>query len=61
MNKLCNVASFWIYTYIGLLLIAHPILHISRIRVKEKVELYLYSPPPLGLQGLFLGELYHYL
>jgi hypothetical protein len=31
MNKLCNVASFWIY--IGILL-AHPILHISWIRVK---------------------------
>jgi hypothetical protein len=31
MNKLCNVASCWIY--IGILLGAHPILHISRIRV----------------------------
>jgi hypothetical protein len=30
--KLCNVASFWIYIYIGILL-AHPILHIGRIRV----------------------------
>jgi len=30
-NKLCNVASCWIY--IGILLGAHPILHISRIRV----------------------------
>jgi hypothetical protein len=29
---LCNVASCWIY--IGILLGAHPILHISRIRVK---------------------------
>jgi hypothetical protein len=33
INKLCNVASCWIYTYIGILL-AHPILHISRIKVK---------------------------
>jgi hypothetical protein len=32
MNKLCDVASCWIY--IGILL-AHPILHISRIRVKQ--------------------------
>src|SRR5215475_10108735 len=31
INKLCNVASCWIY--IGILLGAHPILHISRIRV----------------------------
>jgi hypothetical protein len=31
---LCNVASCWIYTYIGILLGAHLILHISRIRVK---------------------------
>jgi hypothetical protein len=33
INILCNVASCWIYTYIGILLGAHPILHISRIRV----------------------------
>jgi hypothetical protein len=32
INKLCNVASCWMY--IGILLGAHPILHISRIRVK---------------------------
>jgi hypothetical protein len=32
-NKLCNVASCWIY--IGILLEAHYIFHISRIRVKE--------------------------
>jgi hypothetical protein len=32
ISKLCNVASCWIY--IGILLGAHPILHISRIRVK---------------------------
>jgi hypothetical protein len=34
INKLCNVVSFWIY--IGILLGAHPILHISRIRVKDQ-------------------------
>jgi hypothetical protein len=33
---MCNVASCWIYTYIGILLGAHPILHISRIKVKHK-------------------------
>jgi hypothetical protein len=34
INGLCNVASCWIY--IGILLGAHPILHISRIRVKRE-------------------------
>ena len=33
INKPCNVASFWIY--IGILLGAHYILHISRIRVNR--------------------------
>jgi hypothetical protein len=31
INKRCNVASCWIY--IGILLGAHTILHVSRIRV----------------------------
>jgi hypothetical protein len=35
MNKLCNVASCWIYEYTAILLIARPILHISRIKVNE--------------------------
>ena len=39
INKLCNVASCWIYEYIGILLGAHPILHISRIRVNPKIYL----------------------
>jgi hypothetical protein len=34
INKLCDVASYWIYEYIGILLGARPILHISRITVK---------------------------
>jgi hypothetical protein len=33
INKLCNVASCWIY--IGILLGTYPILHISRIKVKK--------------------------
>jgi hypothetical protein len=33
INKLCNVASFWIYECIELLLGAHPNFHISRLRV----------------------------
>jgi hypothetical protein len=33
INKLCNVESCWIY--IGIQLGAHPILHISRIRVNK--------------------------
>jgi hypothetical protein len=35
INKLCNVASCWIYEYIGILLGANPLLHISRIRVNK--------------------------
>ena len=35
INKLCSVASCWIYEYIGILLRAHPILHISMIRVNS--------------------------
>jgi hypothetical protein len=34
-NKMCNAASCWIY--VGILL-AHPILHISRIRVKFRFQ-----------------------
>jgi hypothetical protein len=34
INKRCNFASCWIY--IGILLGAHYILHISRIRVNEE-------------------------
>jgi len=37
--------------------VAHPPL--SSVEVEAKVELYLYSP--LGLRGLFYGELYLYL
>jgi hypothetical protein len=33
IHKLCDVASCWIYEYIGILLGARPILHISRIKV----------------------------
>jgi hypothetical protein len=33
INKPCNVASCWIYEYIGILLGACPILHIIRIKV----------------------------
>jgi hypothetical protein len=31
---LCNVASCWIYECIGILLGAHPFLHIIRLKVK---------------------------
>jgi len=41
INKLCNVASSWIY--IRILLGAHYILHISRIRVKRQVKSHLPS------------------
>jgi hypothetical protein len=35
INKMSNVASCWMYEYIGILLGARPILHISRIKVKN--------------------------
>jgi hypothetical protein len=38
INKLCNVAFCWIYEYIGILLRAHPVLHISRKRVNDISE-----------------------
>jgi hypothetical protein len=40
LNLICHLLA---------LLGAHPVLHISRIRVKETVELYLFSHPLLGL------------
>jgi hypothetical protein len=46
INKLYNVASCWIY--IGILLGAHPILHISKIRVKcqlRKITTLCYIDP----------------
>jgi hypothetical protein len=36
INKLYNFASCWIYECTGILLGSHPILHISKIRVKKK-------------------------
>jgi hypothetical protein len=38
INKLCNFASCWMYKYIGILLGAHPILHISRIKVQQRTD-----------------------
>jgi hypothetical protein len=35
INKLCDVTSCWIYEYIGIVLGARPILHISRIKVNS--------------------------
>src|SRR5215475_6263610 len=40
INKLCDVASCWIYEYTGILLGARPILRISRIKVKVSLLLY---------------------
>ena len=45
INKLCNVASCWIY--IGILLGAHCFLHISRIRVKHEWNHISVSPTRL--------------
>jgi len=42
INKLCNVASSWIYDYIGILLGAHPVLHVSRIRVNGGYNMFLH-------------------
>jgi hypothetical protein len=38
INKLCDVASCCINEYIGILLGARPILHISRIKVKMDLK-----------------------
>jgi hypothetical protein len=38
INKLCDVASCWIYEYIGTLLGARPILHISRLKVNSQIQ-----------------------
>jgi hypothetical protein len=43
INKLCNVASCWIYEYIGILLGARPILHISRIKFNRTSSSYYFD------------------
>jgi hypothetical protein len=43
INKPCNVASCWID--IGILLVAHPILHISRIKVNTNATHWADSKP----------------
>ena len=55
INKLCNVASCWIY--IGILLGAHPILHISRIRVKTTWFRLHNGSPFSGLNKLKLPKI----
>jgi hypothetical protein len=45
INKLCDVASCWIYEGIGILLRARPILHISRIKDKN----YVYCGPSITI------------
>ena len=53
INKLCNVASCWIY--IGTLLGAHYILHISRISVK-RIWYYLFVLLETSLMKAMLGS-----
>ena len=43
INKLCNVASCWIYENTGILLGVHCILHISRIRVKADANVWQFK------------------
>jgi hypothetical protein len=38
VNKLCDVATCWIYECIGILLGARPFLHISRIKVNKHID-----------------------
>jgi hypothetical protein len=52
INKLCNVASCWMHEYIGILLGVHPILHISRIRVKAVQSTEIVS----GCQFIYLSD-----
>jgi hypothetical protein len=54
INKLCNVASCWIY--IGILLGAQHILHISRIRVKSEAYGSSY-----GVSTLLVFTVYSYV
>jgi hypothetical protein len=43
INKLCDVASCWIYEYTGILLGVRPILHIIRIKVKYAISYLIIS------------------
>jgi hypothetical protein len=52
VNKMCNVASCWIY--IGILLGVHLILHISRIRVKLIYVLII-------IYGVIINKEYYYM
>jgi hypothetical protein len=56
INKLCNVASCW--TYIGILL-AHPILHISRILVNDRTLGRSYSEVLLFRQISYFEITFH--
>jgi hypothetical protein len=54
INKLCNVASCWIYEYIGILLGAHPFLHINRLKVnreRRKIQIV-----PVDTMKKYVGE-----
>jgi hypothetical protein len=54
INKLCNFASSWIYSYNGLLLGARPILHISMLRVKILQIIYRF------IRSTFVGLFFIY-
>jgi len=58
INKLCNVASCWIY--IGILLGAHYIFHISRMRVnnldRKEIKLKVQKYRPHYLPSTYHGE-----
>jgi len=43
INNVCNVVSCWIYEYIGILLGAHLILHINRIRFNQIHNISVYN------------------
>jgi hypothetical protein len=61
INKLCNIASCWIYEYIGILLV-HYILHISRIRVKgaaRQTTLHKKLIHPCGGENSMLYRMFH--
>jgi hypothetical protein len=58
INKLCDVARCWIYEYIGILLGARPILHISRIKVKIIDEIVFIAQ---SFEGFYLFTVYVYI
>jgi hypothetical protein len=57
INKLCGVASCWIYECTGILLGARPILHISRVKVKHYCQTHTCGPQVMNYTCNFESDL----